>query len=144
MKKIGDIGEKLVAIWLESQDWAILHHHWHCRWGEIDIIAQKHSSRQIIFVEVKTLSKNYLDDDGLLAITNKKQLKISRTATMFLTENQILSEYFCRFDVALVSCQKQLSDAKSIERQSSILIESGYQFTLQKYIKSAFDLSNDI
>ncbi len=37
---IGIAGEDLVAQWLQTQGWEILHRRWRCRWGEIDIIAQ--------------------------------------------------------------------------------------------------------
>ncbi|TAG89925.1 MAG: YraN family protein [Oscillatoriales cyanobacterium] len=38
-RDIGTLGENLVAEWLQKQGWEILHRQWHCRWGEIDIIA---------------------------------------------------------------------------------------------------------
>ncbi len=38
-RDIGTFGENLVAEWLRQQGWEILHRQWHCRWGEIDIIA---------------------------------------------------------------------------------------------------------
>ena len=41
MPDIGELGEQLVAGWLQTQDWVILHHRWRCRWGEIDLIAQR-------------------------------------------------------------------------------------------------------
>jgi putative endonuclease len=136
---IGDLGEKLVAIWLESQDWKILHHHWHCRWGEIDLIAQKRSTNHLAFVEVKTRSQNNWDLNGLLAIDTKKQSKISRTAISFLNQNPSCSEYFCRFDVAIVNYQKQKESDRNIEQKPTELIKSGYKFTLHQYIESAFD-----
>jgi putative endonuclease len=37
---IGRLGEDLVAQWLQSRGWVILHRRFSCRWGEIDIIAQ--------------------------------------------------------------------------------------------------------
>lgn len=37
---VGELGEQLVAEWLQAQNWVILHHRWRCRWGEIDVIAQ--------------------------------------------------------------------------------------------------------
>jgi putative endonuclease len=141
--KIGNTGEKLVSLWLESQDWTILNHHWHCRWGEIDLIAQKKSTNYLAFVEVKTRSQNNWDDDGLLAIDIKKQLKISRTAATFLTNNSIFSECFCRFDVALVNYQKQRYGDRQLKQKAAELIESGYQFTLSQYLESAFELSNN-
>lgn len=43
---IGELGERLVAEWLQAQSWVILHHRWRCRWGEIDLIAQRYSAQQ--------------------------------------------------------------------------------------------------
>ena len=141
--KIGDLGEKLVSLWLESRDWEILHHHWHCRWGELDLIVRKKAINYLAFVEVKTRSQNNWDCDGLLAITTKKQLKISRTAVTFLKQNSTFSECFCRFDVALVNYQKQKYSDRQLEQKQFTLIESGYQFTLHQYLESAFDLCNN-
>ncbi|MFN6517462.1 MAG: YraN family protein [Nostoc sp. CreGUA01] len=38
--KAGHFGEDLVAQWLQSTGWIILHRRFSCRWGEIDIIAE--------------------------------------------------------------------------------------------------------
>lgn len=38
--KSGHFGEDLVAQWLQSTGWLILHRRFSCRWGEIDIIAE--------------------------------------------------------------------------------------------------------
>ncbi len=37
---IGVLGEYLVAQWLQTRGWIILHHRWRCRWGEIDLVAK--------------------------------------------------------------------------------------------------------
>jgi putative endonuclease len=165
---VGELGEQLVAWWLQTQDWVILHHRWHCRWGEIDLIAQQQEWRNgrispphpltLAFVEVKTRSQGNWDADGLLAITPQKQAKLWRTAQLFLAERPDLENLPCRFDVALVRCQhisqrSRLDDAAvspsveaigkaiqvpSVQLGQSVIV-AGYRLILQDYIQSAFD-----
>jgi putative endonuclease len=165
MPDIGELGEQLVAGWLQTQGWAILHHRWRCRWGEIDLIAQRNPSQQevldpkqptrscleslLAFVEVKTRSRGNWDADGLLAITPPKQAKLWQTAQLFLAEYPDLTNLPCRFDVALVSYRRVSQDSRrtaigkdeqvpQIQLGQPVLV-AGYQLTLQDYIQSAFD-----
>ncbi|MGF1539863.1 MAG: YraN family protein [Pleurocapsa sp.] len=151
MKKIGNLGENLVASWLKNQNYQLLHHNWHCRWGEIDLIAQNKFQPALIFVEVKTRSYANWDESGLLSITLRKQQKIIKTASIFLSSNPELAELPCRFDVALVSYQNRdrhgeyftLDSVQSRHRSigKPVIYPQGYQLTLQTYLSSAFDLS---
>lgn len=191
---VGELGEQLVAEWLQVHNWVILHHRWRCRWGEIDLIAQQSGngtggiettntehepasikiqgihSRQsphhfvtpspvLAFVEVKTRSPRNWDADGLLAITPQKQTKLWQAAQLFLSQSPGLANFPCRFDVALVSCQRvcQRSNSESPDHLSSSsetmgktiasssmqlgqpLFRAGYRLILQDYIQSAFD-----
>ncbi len=132
---IGALGEDLVAQWLRSQDSKILHQRWHCRQGELDLIAQKHSHQGktglqqqpiLLFVEVKTRSPKNWDADGLLAMTPKKQTKLWQTANFFLADNPDLAKLPCRFDVALVSCQWQTEKPPSNQLNRLGLYENFY------------------
>jgi len=120
---IGVLGEDFIAQWLQSDGWQILHRRWRCPWGEIDLIANNCAS--LAFVEVKTRRARSWDAGGLLAITPQKQSKIWKTAGCFLATYPEFGDYACRFDVALVHCEKRSFDPK-------------YNLSLLEYIPAAF------
>ncbi|MEH2281913.1 MAG: YraN family protein [Nostoc sp.] len=152
---IGSLGEDLVAQWLQSTGWVILHRRFSSRWGEIDIIAQ-HDGRTgeklltqhslLAFVEVKTRSSGSWDAGGRSAITPQKQAKIWRTAEIFLAQYPEKADYSCRFDVAIVYCQrisKNLTEGTASQEAVATSSVPGYKFKLQEYILAAFDSSID-
>lgn len=144
-----------------GQGYEILHQRWHCRWGELDVVAQFPSPAAFVFVEVKTRSNQNWDLNGLLAITPKKREKLWKTAEFFLAQNPAVAAFPCRFDVALVHYQidsQQLDPATSKpiiapvdstfslsispnqEIQKRIPVTIGpYRFTLQDYLINVFD-----
>ncbi|MEH1841260.1 MAG: YraN family protein [Nostoc sp.] len=158
---IGELGEDLVAQWLQSTGWIILYRRFSSCWGEIDIIAEydgvtgkEQGSRGeyptphslLAFVEVKTRSSGSWDAGGRSAITPQKQAKISRTARMFLAQCPEKADYSCRFDVAIVYCQKISKNLIAVTTSQEALATSsapGYKFKLQEYILAAFDSSID-
>ena len=134
---IGTLGENLVAAWLQAEGWVILQRRWQCRWGELDLIAQRQS--QLAFVEVKTRSQGNWDANGLLAVTPQKQAKLWRAAQIFLADHPKLADLPCRFDVALVGCQRvPQRPLREQDRDQRSLQINGYQLTLQDYIQAAF------
>ncbi|MDF5723768.1 MAG: YraN family protein [Rhizonema sp. PD37] len=151
---IGTAGENLVAQWLESQGWRILHRRWRYRQGEIDIIAQKDElgtnnfsecsspSPILIFVEVKTRSPGNWDAGGRSAIALKKQTTICRTAQMFLAHYPDKADYSCRFDVAIICCQQKSKELAAVTFTQQAIASSsvaGHLLILQEYIPAAFD-----
>ena len=56
-KETGSVGENIATEYLVKNGYKILHTNWTCRWGELDIIAQK--KQNLAFFEVKTRSSTY-------------------------------------------------------------------------------------
>ena len=150
--QVGELGETLVARWLNQQNWEILHRRWRCRWGEIDLIAERYlpqfKEKILAFVEVKTRSRGNWDADGLMAITPAKQAKLKQAAQLFLAQHPDKQDFPCQFDVALVRylqihsnsgvATSQLLPVSYVELGQPVLMAE-YQLILQDYIQLAFD-----
>ncbi|EKQ68599.1 TIGR00252 family protein [Leptolyngbyaceae cyanobacterium JSC-12] len=140
----GFLGEALVARWLQRRGWKLLQQRWHCRWGELDLIVGELNAETadlvaIAFVEVKTRRGNNWDEDGKLALTAQKQAKLWKTAELFLMQHPAWEQLPCRFDVALVNCEK-LSGAVDVSMVDgeTTAIAAGYRLVLTDYIIDAF------
>ena len=90
-------GEAQIANYLRRRRYELLAHSYHCRFGEIDLIARK--GGVLCFVEVKTRSNT---DMGLPReyVTPAKQRRLKKTALYYLCEKQL--DCPARFDVAEV------------------------------------------
>lgn len=151
----GTLAEALVAQWLVEQGWEILEKRWHCRMGELDLVAYRPPNRpkapaNLAFVEVKARSSGNWDADGILAVNAQKQTKLWRSAQLFLATYPALADLPCSFDVALVHCrritdlrvtgqtQPELQIPSPVELGKGVAI-AGYLLTLKQYIPAAFD-----
>lgn len=82
--KLGDWGEEYTANYLIQQGFVIVERNWHCRYGEIDIIAE--NDMLLLFVEVKTRT-NTRFAQPYEAVDYRKQKKIRSTVETYLLAN---------------------------------------------------------
>ena len=103
-KASGDWGEAQVAEYLRDRGYRIVVSKYHCRFGEIDLIAQDGGT--LCFVEVKLRSNL---DFGLPRefVTYGKQQKLRTTAEYYLATHD--PDAVCRFDVAEVYPDRERS-----------------------------------
>jgi len=80
--KIGQSGESVVVAYLVELGWRILQTNYHCRYGEIDIIACT-PALELVFVEVKTYKRQAMVS-GLSAVTVAKQRRLVAATQHFL------------------------------------------------------------
>jgi len=92
--KLGTLGEDRAAAYLKLRGWKIVDRNYSCRFGELDIIAQR--GNILAFVEVKLRSEDSLYS-GREAVTAAKQKRIISTAELWLSQNE--TELQPRFDV---------------------------------------------
>ena len=100
----GTEGEFLAARYLEKQGYTLVAQNFYTRFGEIDLIVLREGV--LVFVEVKTRHTDCAVrfGRGSLAVDRKKQEKISRSAAVFLEQNEQYADADYRFDVVEVYC----------------------------------------
>lgn len=90
----GAWGEALAAEYLRKKHYSIVAAGYHCRFGEIDLIAE--DKKYLIFVEVK-LRKSGNFAQAMEYVDQHKQNRIRVTASMYLSRNP--TNLQPRFDV---------------------------------------------
>ena len=95
-KAAGDRGEAEVARYLRQQGCTLLASQWHCRFGELDLVARD-ADGTICFVEVKLRSGNLA---GLPreAVDRRKRERLRAAAACYLSQHDLDAP--ARFDVA--------------------------------------------
>lgn len=93
----GRWGEDIAADYLAANGYAIAERNWRMHHYEVDIIAYKED--RIIFVEVKTRSKN--EDDPLDAIDHNKIRRLIRAGQVYIDFNRI--DHKIQFDIIAIN-----------------------------------------
>ncbi len=97
-QKFGEKSENLAVWYLKQNGYKIIEQNYRNRLGEIDIIARE--KKTIVFVEVKS-RKSIRYGNPKLAVTPKKQRKISMVALYYLKSTQQINAK-ARFDVVAI------------------------------------------
>lgn len=92
---LGRWGESIAANYLRKKKYDLIAANYRCRFGEIDLIAE--NKKYLVFVEVK-LRKNADFAQAMEFVDQRKQARIIRTASMFLSLHENLTKQ-PRFDV---------------------------------------------
>lgn len=91
----GQQAEEACHGYLSGKGYRLIARNYHCRYGEVDIIAI--NGEEIVFIEVKSRSRDM--EAALSSVSVRKRLKIIRSALQFLQENEQYEAYCIRFDV---------------------------------------------
>ena len=94
-KELGARGELAAARYLERRGYDVIERNWHCKAGEVDIVARDNDF--LVFVEVKTRTNI---DTGLPeeAVDEEKRHRYEILAAHYLREHEV-EETAVRFDV---------------------------------------------
>ena len=98
-KRLGDTGEKLARDFLKNKGYRIRETNFRCRYGEIDIIAQKKDC--IVFIEVRTKTTSAFGTPEE-SITAAKREKLVSTALAYL---QIHADPFARWRIDFIAIE---------------------------------------
>lgn len=116
-RRRGDLGEDAAARYLESRGFRVLERNWRYKQWELDLICRDGDT--VVFVEVKTRAATTMGIPAD-ALTRKKQVRLVKAASQYLTKNDLWDEP-CRFDLAAV-------------------IDTGHSMDVD-YFEDAFDLT---
>lgn len=107
---LGKKGEEIALKHLKKNQYAILECNWRYGKDEIDIIAKQNN--ELVIVEVKTRSSNYLVEPEF-AVTKKKQRFLIRAANAYIDKKD--EEIECRFDIISIIVYSNKTQLEHIE-----------------------------
>jgi putative endonuclease len=97
-RQVGDEAEDAVVCFLEAHGYRVRARNYACRWGEIDVVAERDDV--VCFVEVRMRSSAVWGDPSA-TVSYAKQRRVVRAALHYLHHHP-LGERMARFDVVAV------------------------------------------
>lgn len=110
-KAFGNAGEDEAVRFLEKKGYGIIKRNFHCRYGEIDIIAR--DGRTVVFIEVKTRGGDAFGP-AAASVDEKKQRKMTIAAQLYL-EKAGASDPEVRFDVVCIEKRDERLEIEHIK-----------------------------
>jgi putative endonuclease len=98
----GDLAEQIACDHLQESGYRIVERNFHCKLGEIDIIAR--DGEELVFVEVRSKHSS-ATIDPVFSVNRSKQKRIAKAAQVYLDRHYQTPPY-CRFDVVIVTMGK--------------------------------------
>lgn len=96
----GKVAEDIAANYLLKQNLSLIERNFHCRFGEIDLIALEQEI--LVFIEVRYReNERYLN--AIETVDKHKCRKIITTSEYFLNKNKRYRNSQCRFDVVTIT-----------------------------------------
>lgn len=99
-KHLGNKFESFAQHELIKHGYKIISLNYQCKLGEIDIIAK--DKGVIVFVEVRYRNSSRFGG-AIASVNHKKQLKLIRTASLYLQKHQLTNKIQARFDVFAIT-----------------------------------------
>jgi putative endonuclease len=97
-REYGNAAEEAAVGFLEAQGWRVLARNWTCRYGELDVVAER--GELVCFVEVRMRSTAVWGDPAH-TVSFAKQRRVVKAALHYLFAHE-LGERMMRFDVISV------------------------------------------
>ncbi len=106
MNDLGQVGEGIAAEYYKQRGYRILDQNYIFpkgkQTGELDLVAANLSSREVVFVEVKTRRSNKFGD-GVESVDWSKQRRLVKTAKLYLQLHPDYQDWDYRIDVVVVN-----------------------------------------
>ncbi len=100
-RSLGKQGEDVAVSYLEKNGYRILWRNWRRPWGEIDIVAEDVTTKELVFVEVKSARQGTSFIDPEENLTPRKINKLRRVILSYLVQNPDQENW--RLDVVTVT-----------------------------------------
>ena len=119
---IGRKGEEIARKYLIKNKYTIIITNFRKPWGEIDIVAKDHQTKELVFVEVKT--RNNIGLDSVLPeeeLTSEKVRRLKRIFLSYLGKSK--QDIPWRFDLIAIVLNKLPSSSPIIKHYKNIFLQ---------------------